>query len=951
MFKSGIYSSNFRLGTNNFSGNTRGTLFYTLYGYHQPRWETIDAWGFRSRGALTWSYLEPMSDQSKSLGCNRVTDYNATCCGTDEYNNPLSCTYQSIFPINQSRRIGQVSWHGYSNIVGNDTFIHDIAASGEIAPAGQIACGDYCASNSPAYPGQWTSSGDGAYAVIAYNPPTLFTWGYNAQGQLGLGNTTNTLHPYTPVDFNPSPHTMEMSAYMNINDGTFDVVDDFSGNVTVTCSLLNDSFANYTNLFSSPRIALKTFPSAVVRNNDQGGCIDSFRATASLGNVKITGSGLFVLYNLGPIGSSSFEFINITMSFGYGVNQYDELQCNDLNDIYVTGLISGSFGPPISDNQWIKVWAGYNFFVGLKQSGRLYSWGKNDLGQLGDNSTTNRSTPVQVTGNNTTWIDVSPGRDHCVALRSDNTLWAWGYNAYGQLGDSTTTNRSSPVQIAGSWSRIFSGNFRTFAIKTDGTLWGWGDNSGYYLGDGTATNRSSPVMVGSDLWQNIYSANIATYGIKNDGTLYGWGNGPYGLSAGYKTSPTLISSATDHRALQTGYNGNASNGIGGAFLPSGSTAVAESGLPFIDATGGVLAYTGTTSTRSNVYVGGGARKIVAIPGNTWLIKQSIFMNSSSNAYYFNNPPSESFTDGTYTAYGLSFRDVADGSGYVGADGVYRNSYYFHSPHSVLINSPGTHSIVVPPNMNYMHVLCVGGGGSGGTGISGSDGGNNVDGGGGGGGALAYRNNISVTSGQEVKVVVGHGGQKAGWGEWDRGGYEGGPSYVVYNSTSYAYAGGGKGPISGSSAGAGGVPDVSTYTGGGVGGSGSAGSTNLTGGGGGAGGYSGAGGVGTNGTGTGGGGGGGYSGGGGGVGVYGTGTNGTSRSPNYGANGGSGGNLARGIYSGGGLYGGGGSGGFWNSAGGWQNSGPGGGGAVRLIFYNGATTGSRAFPTDSNCTYS
>jgi len=91
---------------------------------------------------------------------------------------------------------------------------------------------------------------------------------------------------------------------------------------------------------------------------------------------------------------------------------------------------------------------------------------------------------------------VAAGMNHTLALKSDGTLWAWGYNVSGQLGDGTTTQRNSPVHIGSDnkWVSISAGGYHTLALKSDGTLWAWGQNNNGQLGDGTSTQRNSPVQ-------------------------------------------------------------------------------------------------------------------------------------------------------------------------------------------------------------------------------------------------------------------------------------------------------------------------------------------------------------------------------------------------------------------------------------------------------------------------
>jgi hypothetical protein len=107
---------------------------------------------------------------------------------------------------------------------------------------------------------------------------------------------------------------------------------------------------------------------------------------------------------------------------------------------------------------------------------------------------------------------VAAGSFHTMLLKTDGTLWAWGDNSSGQLGDGTTTNKSSPTQVGTvtNWSTISAGDSHTVAIKTDGTLWAWGDNSRGQLGDGTTTNRLSPVQLGVTAEEEKTGRFIAT---------------------------------------------------------------------------------------------------------------------------------------------------------------------------------------------------------------------------------------------------------------------------------------------------------------------------------------------------------------------------------------------------------------------------------------------------------
>ena len=150
---------------------------------------------------------------------------------------------------------------------------------------------------------------------------------------------------------------------------------------------------------------------------------------------------------------------------------------------------------------WAQVSAGFDHMVGVDSDGALWAWGLDVFGQLGDAAAP--SWPVPATLQNapgqigTGYAFVSAGGRHTAALTTDGTLWAWGDNTYGQVGDGTTLERNAPVQIGSGYVSVAAGGFHTVAVKTDGTLWAWGDNVFGQLGDGTTAQRNAPVEIGS----------------------------------------------------------------------------------------------------------------------------------------------------------------------------------------------------------------------------------------------------------------------------------------------------------------------------------------------------------------------------------------------------------------------------------------------------------------------
>jgi len=170
--------------------------------------------------------------------------------------------------------------------------------------------------------------------------------------------------------------------------------------------------------------------------------------------------------------------------------------------------------------------------VAIKTDGTLWGWGFNDFGQLGTNDAIDRSTPVTTFAGGTNWKSVAGGYSHTAAIKTDGSLWSWGKNDFGQLGNFTTTTRSTPVTtFAGgtNWKSVVSGTSGTLAIKTDGTLWNWGRNEGRLgANDGTSL-KNTPVttFAGGTNWKSIASGTQSA-AIKTDGTLWTWGVNPSG---------------------------------------------------------------------------------------------------------------------------------------------------------------------------------------------------------------------------------------------------------------------------------------------------------------------------------------------------------------------------------------------------------------------------------------
>jgi alpha-tubulin suppressor-like RCC1 family protein len=219
-----------------------------------------------------------------------------------------------------------------------------------------------------------------------------------------------------------------------------------------------------------------------------------------------------------------------------------------------SGIIKSSPVQIGSDTDWATISGGNGHRGAIKTGGELYLWGNDGYGVLGQNTTNvHMSSPVQV-GALTNWAFLACGNSFNLVVKTDGTLWAWGIGFRGALGKGDEVARSSPVQVGSltTWSQASASEYQysSAAIKTDGTLWRWGENNAGQLGDNTIVNKSSPVQIGSDTdWTAIAVADELALGVRSPGELYSWGlnaDGQLGQNdAIARSSPVQVGSATN----------------------------------------------------------------------------------------------------------------------------------------------------------------------------------------------------------------------------------------------------------------------------------------------------------------------------------------------------------------------------------------------------------------------
>jgi alpha-tubulin suppressor-like RCC1 family protein len=235
--------------------------------------------------------------------------------------------------------------------------------------------------------------------------------------------------------------------------------------------------------------------------------------------------------------------------WSWGRNNFGNLGINNISDRSTPTQVTGG------GTNWKQVSCGYGFSSAIKTDGTLWTWGNNGRGGLGTNDIVYRSTPIQTILGGTNWKQVYLGDSHTTAIKTDGTLWTWGNNFNGQLGTNDRVHRSTPVQTTAggtNWKQVAGGAFTVTAIKTDGTLWTIGQNTYGQLGTNDLVHRSTPVQVfgGATNWKQIDGGTYFTSAIKTDGTLWGWG---------YNSEGQLGTNDRVHRSTPTQVTGGGTN--------------------------------------------------------------------------------------------------------------------------------------------------------------------------------------------------------------------------------------------------------------------------------------------------------------------------------------------------------------------------------------------------------
>lgn len=309
---------------------------------------------------------------------------------------------------------------------------------------------------------------------------TLWAWGRNNYGQLGIGNTTNTaVKTQVGTDTN----------WQSIEGGQFHTVA-----IKADGTLWTWGF-NASGQLGLNNTTNKSIPTQVTSGNIWTSVAAGYDHT-----VAITNTGAM---------------------YAWGLNDHGQLG---------DGSSSNRSVPTFIGTGWKSVSAGNNITIAVKNDGTLWGWGEGS--QVGDGTTVDKFSPVQI-GTDTNWKSVSHGVSHTLAVKTDGTLWAWGTNGRGQLGNGTTSGSTVPAQVGTdtNWESAKAGFFFSIGRKTNGSIWSWGQGLYHQLGLGASTaDVLVPTQIGTDTdWQTISVGTSSLFGeaIKNDGTFWAWGYNNY----------------------------------------------------------------------------------------------------------------------------------------------------------------------------------------------------------------------------------------------------------------------------------------------------------------------------------------------------------------------------------------------------------------------------------------
>jgi alpha-tubulin suppressor-like RCC1 family protein len=549
------------------------------------------SFAIKSNGTL-WAWGENSSGQL-GIGNNQNTSANWAPIQVGLATNWISVAAGNNFTVGLNASGGMFTW-------GSDAF-------------GQLGNGAASASFSPAQIQQssrWTVVEAGAdYAMAIMSDGNLYAWGRNNRGQLGDNTTTNRVNPVLIASTTPwigvscgqagplsgVQHTVGLKANgtvwtwgdntlgalgnsqvssptVNVPTAVFPTVSNIaavetgngltyirntSGQVYAAGTDINGAFGNDSTTQSNVFLPISVVPvswSSVAAGQNFNIALKSdgtiwmwgSNANGLLGNGTSSPSNVLTATQIGT--ASNWKAVSAGANHAFAINASGDLFAwgDNTQGQIGNGLGGGTAGGIVSPVlissaiPWICVSAGNTFSLGIKADGSLWSWGLNTSGQLGqgnNNSGSVNFSPVRI-GSANDWVFAHAGRNAAIAAKADGTIWMWGDNAFGQLGrgnNSSGSQNFSPVAVAGTdyiCAALGSSSSHVIALKSNGTLWSWGRNNEGQLGNGTnlvSTSNYSPVQIGTQqTWVSVSAGYEHSAALRSDGTPWTWGDNTQG---------------------------------------------------------------------------------------------------------------------------------------------------------------------------------------------------------------------------------------------------------------------------------------------------------------------------------------------------------------------------------------------------------------------------------------